>query len=76
MSAKVEIRCDYCGALRPSKRPPTWWSLEQQGEKLTTTARDFCNLDHLQRWLADETVRDAYPLDFPVSHEGPGDGRL
>lgn len=66
MSAKVEIRCDFCGALRPAKRPKTWWSLEQQGSKLTTTPRDFCTLDHLQQWLEDDAVRAAYRADFPA----------
>lgn len=73
MSATIDIRCDYCGAQRPAQRPQTWWSLEQQGAVLTTTARDFCSLDHLQRWVADDQVRSAYPLDF-VQAEGVTDG--
>lgn len=65
MSATVEIKCDSCGAKRPAQRPPTWWSLEQQGAVQTTTARDFCSLSHLLAWLSDADVRAAYPLDFP-----------
>lgn len=46
------------------ERPDTWWSLEQQGKKQTTTPRDFCTLAHLLAWLNDQTVQDAFPLDF------------
>lgn len=74
MSAKVDIRCDSCGAERPAKRPDTWWSLEQQGAVQTTTPRDFCTLDHLQRWLAADEVRAAYPLDFPPVEGAVPDG--
>lgn len=66
MSAKVEIRCDACGELRPKERPKTWWSLEQQGSVQSTTPRDFCSLAHLQQWLHDVQVVAAYPLDFPL----------
>jgi hypothetical protein len=74
MSAKVEINCDFCGEPRPVQRPATWWSLEQQGAVQTTTARDFCTLDHLQQWLADAGVREAYPLDFAATPPGVTDG--
>lgn len=74
MSAQVEIRCDCCGALRPAQRPETWWSLEQQGAKVTTTPRDFCSLEHLQLWLMDADVRAAYPLDFAPMNGGRDGG--
>lgn len=63
----LEIQCDCCGKPRPlNVRPKTWWVLEQQSEKLTTGALDFCSLACVAIWVQDPRVvgNPAYALDF------------
>lgn len=46
------------------ERPPTWWSLEDQGRQMRTGPLDFCSLACLGRWLAHPEVRRIYAADW------------